>query len=103
VLEEAGLAPPPYRTVTRRLRVFARESWRQQISAACAAHARLGPASLVLYDCSTRLEQDPCLGLPDRRAQGSVGRTASSIDSQSSPRYVATVLPSLLSGPAILP
>ena len=53
VLEEAGLAPPPYRTVTRRLRVFARESWRQQISAACAAHARLGPASLVLYDCST--------------------------------------------------
>jgi hypothetical protein len=53
VLEEAGLAPPPYRTVTRRLRIFARESWRQQISAACAAHARLGPASLVLYDCST--------------------------------------------------
>ena len=53
VLEEAGLAPVPYRTVTRRLRVFAREAWRQQISAACAAHARLGPASLVLYDCST--------------------------------------------------
>jgi hypothetical protein len=53
VLEEAGLVPPPYRTVTRRLRVFARESWRQQISAACAAHARLGPASLVLYDVST--------------------------------------------------
>jgi DDE family transposase len=53
VLEEAGLVAPPYRTVTRRLRIFARESWRQQISAACAAHARLGPASLVLYDCST--------------------------------------------------
>ena len=53
VLQEAGLAPVPYRTVTRRLRVFAREAWRQQISAACAAHARLGPASLVLYDCST--------------------------------------------------
>jgi len=53
VLEEAGLAPPPYRTVTRRLRAFARPAWRQQISAACAAHARLGPASLVLYDCST--------------------------------------------------
>jgi hypothetical protein len=50
VLGEAGLAPVPYRTVTRRLRVFARQSWRQQISAACAAHARLGPASLVLYD-----------------------------------------------------
>jgi hypothetical protein len=53
VLEEAGLAPVPYRTVTRRLRVFAREPWRQQICAACAAHARLGPASLVLYDVST--------------------------------------------------
>ena len=53
VLEEAGVRPAPYRTVTRRLRVFAEDSWRQQISAACAAHAGLGPASLVLYDCST--------------------------------------------------
>jgi hypothetical protein len=53
VLEEAGVRPAPYRTVTRRLRVFAEGSWRQQISAACAAHAGLGPASLVLYDCST--------------------------------------------------
>jgi hypothetical protein len=39
VLEEAGLVPVPYRTATRRLRVFARQAWRQQISAACAAHA----------------------------------------------------------------
>jgi hypothetical protein len=53
VLEEAGVEPVPYRTVTRRLRVFAQDSWRQKISAACAARARLGPASLVLYDCST--------------------------------------------------
>jgi hypothetical protein len=53
VLEEAGLAPVPYRTVTRRLRVFAKDTFRQQISAACAAHARLGRASLVLYDVST--------------------------------------------------
>jgi hypothetical protein len=53
VLEEAGVPPTPYRTVTRRLRVFAKDSWRQQISAACAAHAGPGPASLVLYDCST--------------------------------------------------
>jgi Transposase DDE domain len=53
VLEEAGMAPAPYRTVTRRLRVFAEDSFRRQISAACAAHAGLGPASLVLYDCST--------------------------------------------------
>jgi hypothetical protein len=53
VLEEAGVTPAPYRTVTRRLRMFAEDSWRHQISAACAAHAGLGPASLVLYDCST--------------------------------------------------
>ena len=66
VLEEAGLAPVPYRTVTRRLRVFAREAWRQQISAACAAHARLGPASLVLYDCSTLyFETDAGDGFPE--------------------------------------
>jgi hypothetical protein len=53
VLEEAGIKPVAYRTVTRRLRVFARDSWRQQISAACAAHAGLGPASLLLYDVTT--------------------------------------------------
>ena len=53
VLEEAGLAPVPYRTVPRRLRVYAKDTFRQQISAACAAHARLGRASLVLYDVST--------------------------------------------------
>jgi hypothetical protein len=53
VLEEAGVAPVSYRTVTRRLRAFAKDPWRQQISAACAAHAGLGPASLVLYDVST--------------------------------------------------
>src|SRR5215469_13944426 len=53
VLEEAGVAAASYRTVTRRLRVYAKESWRQRLSAACAAHVRLGPASLVLFDCST--------------------------------------------------
>jgi hypothetical protein len=53
VLEEAGVASAPYRTVTRRLRAFAKDSFRQQIAAACAAHARLGPATLVLYDVST--------------------------------------------------
>jgi hypothetical protein len=53
VLEEAGVAPASYPTVNRRLRVYARDSWRQKISAACAAHAGLGPASLVLFDVST--------------------------------------------------
>ena len=33
--------------------MFAKDSWRQKIATACAAQARLGPASLVLYDVST--------------------------------------------------
>ena len=45
--------PVSYRTVMRRLPAFAKDWWRQELSAACAAHARLGPASLVLYDVST--------------------------------------------------
>jgi hypothetical protein len=53
VLEEAGVEPPLYRTLTRRLRVFATDSWRQKLAKACARHAGLGPASLVLYDVST--------------------------------------------------
>ena len=53
VLEEAGVTPASYRTLKRRLPVYAQEAWRQRLSAACAAHARLGPASLVLYDVST--------------------------------------------------
>ena len=53
VLEEAGVAPASYPTVNRRLPVYAKDTWRQKISAACAAHARLGPASLVLFDVST--------------------------------------------------
>jgi Transposase DDE domain len=53
VLEEAGLPGPSYATLKRRLPAYATEAFRQRISAACAAHARLGPASLVLYDVST--------------------------------------------------
>ena len=53
VLEEAGAAAASYRTVLRRLPAYAKEAFRQELSAACAAHARLGPASLVLYDVST--------------------------------------------------
>ena len=48
VLEEAGVAPASYRTLKRRLSTHAEEEWRQRLSAACSAHARLGPASLVL-------------------------------------------------------
>jgi hypothetical protein len=53
VLEEAGVTPASYRTLKRRLPAYAEEAWRQGLSEACAAHARLGPASLVLYDVST--------------------------------------------------
>jgi transposase len=52
VLEEAGIPPVSYRTVERRLPAHT-EKWRQQLSEVCAAHARLGTASLVLYDVST--------------------------------------------------
>jgi hypothetical protein len=53
VLAEAGVAATSYPTLNRRLPVYAKEAWRQRLSAACAAHAALGPASLVLYDVST--------------------------------------------------
>src|SRR5215831_11671318 len=53
VLEEARISAPSYRTLLRRLPVYAQGSWRQKLAAACAAHAGLGPASLVLYDVST--------------------------------------------------
>jgi Transposase DDE domain len=53
VLAEAGVAAVSYPTLNRRLPGYAKDSWRQQLAAACAAHAALGPASLVLYDVST--------------------------------------------------
>jgi hypothetical protein len=54
VLAETGVDPiPSYATLKRRLPVWATEEFRRALAAACAAHARLGPASLVLYDVST--------------------------------------------------
>src|SRR6516165_7810271 len=46
-------APASYATVKRRLRGYAQPRWRQALAAASAAHAGLGPASLVLFDVST--------------------------------------------------
>jgi hypothetical protein len=43
---------PSYATLKRRPPAYAKDSWRRKISAACAAHAGLGRASLVLYDVS---------------------------------------------------
>lgn len=53
VLEEVGIAPASYATVKRRLPGYATTEWRNRLSAAAAAHAQLGPASLVLFDVST--------------------------------------------------
>ena len=53
VLDEAGVAAPSYATLKRRLPRYGKPMWRKDISAACAAHSALGPASLVLYDVST--------------------------------------------------
>jgi Transposase DDE domain len=53
VLAEAGVDTVSYATVKRRLQGYADDAWRRRLAAACAAHARLGPASLVLYDVST--------------------------------------------------
>lgn len=53
VLDEVGVPGPSYATVKRRLPVYAHNEWRQRLAAACAAHAGLGPATLVLYDVTT--------------------------------------------------
>jgi hypothetical protein len=77
VLAEAGMDPPSYRTLKRRLRVYAgadpgREGadadhapaqtgpadgdggrWRARLARACAEHVRLGPTTLLLYDVTT--------------------------------------------------
>jgi len=53
VIEETGVAPVSYPTLNRRLSVFAKPGFRQGLSTACSSQARLGPASLVLYDVTT--------------------------------------------------
>jgi hypothetical protein len=53
VLAEAGIDTVSYATLKRRLHRYADHGWRRGLAAACAAHAALGPASLVLYDVST--------------------------------------------------
>jgi hypothetical protein len=53
VIEETGMAAASYPTLNRRLPHFAKRAFRQALSSACATHAALGPASLVLYDVTT--------------------------------------------------
>ncbi|MBP2369858.1 hypothetical protein JOF36_005554 [Pseudonocardia parietis] len=56
VLAEAGIDTVSYATLKRRLQGYADDAWRRRLAAACAAHAQLGPATLVLYDVSVRHE-----------------------------------------------
>lgn len=53
VLDEIGVNATSYRTIKRRLPIYATDEWRQAISGAAARRAALGPASLVLYDVTT--------------------------------------------------
>jgi len=53
VIDETGVVPVSYPTLNRRLPAFAKPAFQQALSTACATHAQLGPASLVLYDVST--------------------------------------------------
>lgn len=53
VLDEVGIPTVTYRTIQRRLPVYATDKWRQALAAACADHVGLGPATLVLYDVTT--------------------------------------------------
>jgi hypothetical protein len=53
VLAEIGVPAVSYPTLKRRLPGYADPMFRRGLAAACAAHAVLGPASLVLYDVST--------------------------------------------------
>ena len=53
VLGEVGVEAASYATLKRRLPAYAKPSWRQSLAATSARHARLGPASLVLFDVST--------------------------------------------------
>ena len=53
VLAEVGVPGPSYATLRRRLPGYATAEFAAALAKACAAHAALGPASLVLYDVST--------------------------------------------------
>lgn len=53
VLGEAGAESASYSTIKRRLPRYATEQFRDAVTSVCADHARIGPASLVLYHVTT--------------------------------------------------
>ena len=67
VLAEVGVEAASYPTLNRRLPGYASDKWRQKLAAACAAHASLGPTSLVMFDVSTLYSRPiPGTGLGSR-------------------------------------
>ncbi|MEW2018814.1 IS1634 family transposase [Rhodococcus sp. NPDC076796] len=52
-LAEIGVASASYATIKRRLPTYAADEFRSRLTAACAAHAGIGPGVLVLYDVTT--------------------------------------------------
>jgi hypothetical protein len=52
-VDVAGVETASPAALKRRLPVFTSRSWRQGLATASAAHAGLGPSSLVLFDVST--------------------------------------------------
>ncbi|WJY63745.1 Transposase DDE domain protein [Corynebacterium atrinae] len=52
-LAEIGVASASYRTIQRRLPVYATTAFRDQVTKALATHAGIGPGVMVLYDVTT--------------------------------------------------
>lgn len=52
-LAEIGVLSASYATIKRSLPTYAETGFRDRLSAACAAHAGIGPGVLVLYDVTT--------------------------------------------------
>ena len=52
-LAEIGIRSASYRTIKRRLPLYAKPGFQDQLTRACAAKAGIGPGVLVLYDVTT--------------------------------------------------
>jgi hypothetical protein len=77
LLEEIGVDAASHPALNRRLPIYARVSWCRGLAAVCAAHAALGPASLVLYAISTLyFETDDSDGFRSRGFPGTPSRAA---------------------------
>jgi hypothetical protein len=78
VLEDAGADAASFRTVTRRLRGYAKQGWREKLSAARAAHAGRAQGLTPLWAATADQRAGPgCrgrAGLPAaRRHRGAAG------------------------------